>query len=133
MTLGRSLDGTVHARCAHLAGARHDRDRSIRTTGARDATVFAMYHPAAALRTPSIERESYEDVATHPGACSTPESREDDGATDRPRRTAARPRWPRSAADRGDIDRAIAPAIDPSRTRPTNSRSSEPQMTNRYP
>jgi uracil-DNA glycosylase len=37
------------------------------TTGARDATVFAMYHPAAALRTPSIERESYEDVARIPG------------------------------------------------------------------
>jgi DNA polymerase len=36
-------------------------------TGARDATVFAMYHPAAALRTPAIERESYEDVARIPG------------------------------------------------------------------
>jgi DNA polymerase len=35
-------------------------------TGARDATVFAMYHPAAALRTPAIERESYEDVARIP-------------------------------------------------------------------
>ena len=35
-------------------------------TGARDATVFAMYHPAAALRTPSIERESYDDVARIP-------------------------------------------------------------------
>lgn len=35
-------------------------------TGARDATVFAMYHPAAALRTPDIERESYDDVALIP-------------------------------------------------------------------
>ncbi|MEA2613422.1 MAG: uracil-DNA glycosylase [Chloroflexota bacterium] len=35
-------------------------------TGARDATVFAMYHPAAALRTPAIERESYQDVALIP-------------------------------------------------------------------
>jgi DNA polymerase len=35
-------------------------------TGARDATVFAMYHPAAALRTPAIERESYDDVALIP-------------------------------------------------------------------
>jgi hypothetical protein len=35
-------------------------------TGAHDATVFAMYHPAAALRTPAIERESYEDVARIP-------------------------------------------------------------------
>jgi DNA polymerase len=37
------------------------------TTGAQDATVFAMYHPAAALRTPSVERESYADVAQIPG------------------------------------------------------------------
>jgi DNA polymerase len=36
-------------------------------TGARDATVFAMYHPAAALRTATIERESYEDVERIPG------------------------------------------------------------------
>jgi len=35
-------------------------------TGARNATVFAMYHPAAALRTPAIERESYEDMALVP-------------------------------------------------------------------
>jgi DNA polymerase len=35
-------------------------------TGARDATVLAMYHPAAALRTPAIERESYEDVELIP-------------------------------------------------------------------
>jgi len=36
-------------------------------TGAPNATVFAMYHPAAALRTPAVERESYEDVAHIPG------------------------------------------------------------------
>ena len=36
-------------------------------TGARSATVFAMYHPAAALRTPAIERESYADIAGVPG------------------------------------------------------------------
>jgi uracil-DNA glycosylase family 4 len=35
-------------------------------TGARDATVFAMYHPAYALRNPAVERESYEDVARIP-------------------------------------------------------------------
>jgi uracil-DNA glycosylase family 4 len=36
-------------------------------TGARDATVFAMYHPAYALRNPSVERESYDDMARIPG------------------------------------------------------------------
>jgi uracil-DNA glycosylase family 4 len=35
-------------------------------SGAHDATVFAMYHPAAALRTPAIERESFEDAARIP-------------------------------------------------------------------
>jgi uracil-DNA glycosylase family 4 len=35
-------------------------------SGAADATVFAMYHPAAALRTPAIERESYDDVGELP-------------------------------------------------------------------
>lgn len=37
-------------------------------TGAANALVFAMYHPAAALRTPDIERASYEDVASIPAA-----------------------------------------------------------------
>jgi DNA polymerase len=36
-------------------------------TGAPDATVFAMYHPAAALRTSAIEAESYRDVEKVPG------------------------------------------------------------------
>ncbi len=36
-------------------------------TGARDALVLAMYHPAAALRSPAVERESYADAATIPG------------------------------------------------------------------
>jgi uracil-DNA glycosylase len=35
-------------------------------TGARDALVLAMYHPAAALRSSSVERESYDDAATIP-------------------------------------------------------------------
>ena len=37
-------------------------------TGAGNAMVFAMYHPAAALRTPDIERTSYDDVASIPAA-----------------------------------------------------------------
>jgi DNA polymerase len=37
-------------------------------TGAQDALVFAMYHPAAALRTPAIETESYADIAGVPMA-----------------------------------------------------------------
>lgn len=37
-------------------------------TGARAAMAFALYHPAAALRTPDIERTSYADVAQIPVA-----------------------------------------------------------------
>jgi DNA polymerase len=36
-------------------------------TGAADALVLAMYHPAAALRATAIERESFVDAATIPG------------------------------------------------------------------
>ncbi len=35
--------------------------------GARDALVLAMYHPAAALRTPAVEEASYADMALVPG------------------------------------------------------------------
>jgi DNA polymerase len=35
-------------------------------TGAQNALAFAMYHPAAALRTPAIERDSYADIAAVP-------------------------------------------------------------------
>ena len=35
-------------------------------SGARDATIFAMYHPAAALRGAEVERQSFDDVARIP-------------------------------------------------------------------
>jgi uracil-DNA glycosylase family 4 len=37
-------------------------------TGARSALAFALYHPAAALRSPEVERQSYADVAAIPAA-----------------------------------------------------------------
>src|SRR6185369_16420898 len=37
-------------------------------TGARDALTFALYHPAAALRSSEVERQSYADVAGIPAA-----------------------------------------------------------------
>ena len=65
VTLGR------HSMARFMPGARisqaHGTVRPVDPeTGARDATVFAMYHPAAALRTPAIEQESYADVAGIP-------------------------------------------------------------------
>ena len=35
-------------------------------TGARDALVYALYHPAAALRSSEVERQSYDDIAGLP-------------------------------------------------------------------
>jgi DNA polymerase len=74
VTLGR------HSMSRFMPGARisqaHGTTRGADpATGARDATVFAMYHPAAALRTPSVERESYEDVAHIPGVLVTARAR----------------------------------------------------------
>jgi DNA polymerase len=67
VTLGR------HSTARFMPGARISQAHgTVRpadpATGARSALVFAMYHPAAALRTPSIERESYADMAGVPGA-----------------------------------------------------------------
>ena len=35
-------------------------------TGARDALAFALFHPAAALRSAEVERQSYDDIAGLP-------------------------------------------------------------------
>jgi uracil-DNA glycosylase family 4 len=49
-------------------------------TGATNALVFAMYHPAAALRTPDIERTSYDDIAAIPAALLQSRSRRAEAA-----------------------------------------------------
>jgi uracil-DNA glycosylase len=61
-SMGRFMPG---ARISQAHGTMRPADPA---TGAPDALVFAMYHPAAALRTPAIERESYDDVARVPTA-----------------------------------------------------------------
>ena len=61
-SMARFLPG---ARISQVHGTTHPVDPD---TGARDATMLAMYHPAAALRTPAIERESYEDIGHAPRA-----------------------------------------------------------------
>jgi len=67
VTLGR------HSMARFLPGARISQvhgttGRVDPATGARDATVLAMYHPAAALRTPAIEKESFADIGQAPRA-----------------------------------------------------------------
>jgi DNA polymerase len=61
-SMGRFLPG---ARISQVHGTMRP---AAPSTGAEDALVFAMYHPAAALRTPAIERESYDDIAGVPTA-----------------------------------------------------------------
>ena len=61
VTLGR------HSMARFMPGARISQAHgTVRhadpATGARHATVFAMYHPAAALRTPAIAEESFKDI-----------------------------------------------------------------------
>jgi uracil-DNA glycosylase family 4 len=68
-SMGRFMPG---ARISQAHGSTREADPA---TGARDATVFAMYHPAAALRTPSVERESYEDAAHIPSVLVAARSR----------------------------------------------------------
>ena len=67
VTLGRFSMGTFMpgARISQAHGTMRPVDPA---TGASSALVFAMYHPAAALRTPAIERESYTDIANVPAA-----------------------------------------------------------------
>jgi DNA polymerase len=61
-SMGRFMPG---ARISSAHGTSRPIDPSL---GPASAIVFAMYHPAAALRTPAIERQSYEDVASVPAA-----------------------------------------------------------------
>lgn len=61
-SLGRFMSG---ARISQVHGTHRPADAG---TGARGALVYALYHPAAALRTPEIERHSHEDVRGVPAA-----------------------------------------------------------------
>ena len=67
VTLGR------HSMGRFMADARISRDhgtlRSVDpSTGARDALVFPMFHPAAALRSPDVARQSEDDIRAVPAA-----------------------------------------------------------------
>jgi DNA polymerase len=59
-SMGRFMPGTTISR-AH--GTSRPADPA---TGAAAALVLAMYHPAAALRTPAVEQASFADVALVP-------------------------------------------------------------------
>lgn len=58
-------------------------------TGARDALAYALFHPAAALRSTEVERQSYDDIAGLPRVLTEA----------RTRRGSARAGVPSAAAD----------------------------------
>ncbi len=94
------------------------------TTGARSAVAFAMYHPAAALRTPAIERESYADIAAVPATL----------LASRERRAAATIPEPDAIADPGPAPLAknatddLPAAAEPADASESND-GSTPQLT----
>jgi uracil-DNA glycosylase len=61
-SLGRFMPG---ARISQAHGTFAPADPA---TGARDALTYALYHPAAALRSTEVERQSYLDAAGIPAA-----------------------------------------------------------------
>ena len=81
VTLGR------FSMAAFMPGARisqaHGTVRHVDpATGARDAAAYAMYHPAAALRSTEVDRQSRDDVLGIPGALQASRARR--AATDAP-------------------------------------------------
>jgi hypothetical protein len=99
VTLGRYSMGTFMpgARIGQVHGTTQPADPE---TGARDALVFAMYHPAAALRTATIERESFADIARVPAVL----------LQARERRTGGSPAGPASVIIDATVPATLAPA-----------------------
>ena len=135
VTLGRFSMGTFMpgARISQAHGTVRPVDPA---NGASSATVFAMYHPAAALRTPAIERESYADIAGVPMALLDSRRRREAAAqpaTDKPELVATGAVEPGSVTvdvigaetveAREELDVALdAPVL-------TTGDASEPQLT----
>jgi uracil-DNA glycosylase len=71
-------------------------------TGARDALAYALYHPAAALRSTEVERQSYDDIAGLPRILRDARARRGPAATDNAD----------VSLDTGDTDTITAPGDD---------------------
>lgn len=96
VTLGRhSMAGFIPgSKISQIHGTSHPVDPA---TGASSAMVYAMYHPAAALRSSDVERQSFDDAAGIPAALLEARSRRSgpmDGA--QPAKAAARAMEPSS-------------------------------------
>jgi len=67
VTLGRHSLGTFMPG-ARISGAHGTYRPTDPATGASNALTYALYHPAAALRSTEVERQSFDDVAGIPAA-----------------------------------------------------------------
>jgi uracil-DNA glycosylase len=112
VTLGRFSMGTFMpgARISQAHGTVRPVDPA---TGAAAATVFAMYHPAAALRTPAIERESYADIAAVPMALLDSRRRREEAAATAPTQAEATPQPVEVTAGADPIALVEAESTDP--------------------
>ena len=79
VTLGRFSLGTFMpgTRISQVHGTVRHVDPE---TGAADATVLALYHPAAADRSPDVKRQSFEDIGRAPSALLDARARRADAA-----------------------------------------------------
>ena len=121
VTLGR------HSMAGFMPGVRisqaHGTVRPVDpATGARSALVFAMYHPAAALRTPAIERESFDDIRGVPVALVDARRRREAAPIDAPAAADA-PASDPAGLDQPDSAPASAPPPLP------DSDEATPQLT----
>ena len=105
-SMGRFMPG---ARIGQAHGTARPADPE---TGAADATVYAMYHPAAALRSLEVERQSREDVRGIPTAL----------VEARKRRERANAVATTTAPAPASAPAAEAPASPPSEQTPANIR-----------
>ena len=121
-SMGRFMPGT---RISQAHGTTRIADPA---TGARDATVFAMYHPAAALRTPGHRARELRGRGAHPDRpdrrprpprrgppCGSSRA----GDADRRRRRSGRRRAPGPPTQAPSPVRAPRPQADPPDTGPT--------------
>jgi uracil-DNA glycosylase len=132
VTLGRYSMGMFMpgARIGQVHGTTQPADPE---TGARDALVFAMYHPAAALRTAAIETVSYEDIARVPATLLRSRDRRASGTgvTAAPGHAIIEPAGAAPAAAEPERPSASTPEPAPAPA-PEPARSAEPaadQMT----
>ncbi len=126
VTLGRYSMGTFMpgARISQAHGTVRPVDPG---TGAAAALVFAMYHPAAALRTPVIERESYADIAAVPAALLDARRRREAVAPGKTIPGAAEPRLPTD--DDTALSAAEATAVTDTADPPAPTDDPAPQLT----